>query len=63
MTEHTFFHPADLNVVHLRWSPCGLHSRTGFAFLPPALQYYFNALLHLKDEMSQLGEPLQPPAP
>ncbi|KAI7839031.1 hypothetical protein COHA_007173 [Chlorella ohadii] len=26
-------------------------------------QYYFNALLQLKDEMSQLGERLQPPAP
>ena len=28
--------------------------------LSPCLQYYFNALLQLKDEMSQLAERLQP---
>lgn len=37
---------------------------TGWPSLPlRVVQYYFNALLQLKDEMSQLGERLQPPAP
>ena len=29
-------------------------------FAPPRLQYYFNSLLQLKDEMVQLGKRLQP---
>ncbi len=66
---HATLHDAQpdtlLQHVEFRLSPCLRAQLTHWLALPAAcvVQYYFNALLQLKDEMNQLGERLQPPAP